>query len=335
MNVDVLNGYPLDAAQQRRLAKVSDRVRIVHQEIDDQASLDRFDGAKIEVLLSDFVPTDLTRWPRLRWLQYSGAGVDLLTELAPWRHGLLVTTASGGNSIAIGEYVLGWLLHLSQQIGDLLENHRRHAWAATRPELAGHGLRGRTLSLVGYGSVGREVARLAQAFGVRILAVKARPDDRRDLGFTWPGTGDPEGAIPERIVGVEQLSEVVRQADYVVVAAPLTPATRGALGGAVLQAMRPGAWLINVGRGDIFHEPALIEALREHRFEGAVLDVTSREPLEATNPLWTMPNVIVTPHVAGLSKTTWTALTELFAQNLERYVAGDPLLNLVDSQRGY
>ena len=335
MTIMVLDGYPLELTQRGRLEKASDRLSIVHHEIDDQASLDAFDGSAIEVLLSDYVPTDLAGWPRLRWLQYSGAGVDALTDVAPWNRGLVVTTASGGNAVAIGEYVLGWLLHLSQQIGELLDNHRARSWADTRLGLAGHGLRGRSLTLVGYGSVGREVARLAQTFGVRILAVKARPDDRVDAGFRWPGTGDPEGLIPERIVGVYQLGELVGQADYVLVAAPLTPASRGTLGRNVIAAMRPDAWLINVGRGDIFDEHDLIKALREQRFAGAVLDVAWREPLEASSPLWTMPNVIVTPHVAGLSATTWDALTELFVQNLRRYVAGEPLLNPVDRDRGY
>jgi phosphoglycerate dehydrogenase-like enzyme len=335
ITTSLVNGYPLDAGQRRRIEAAAGRLEVVHHAIEDQAGLDCLDGSVVEVLLSDFAPTDMSAWPRLRWLQYSGAGVDALAETAPWSRGLTVTTASGGNAVAIGEYVLGWLLHVSQQMGQLLDNHRKRAWAETRLELAGHGLRGRTLAIVGYGSVGREVARLARGFGLRIVAVKARPDVRHDLGFQWPNTGDPDGSIPELMVGVEQLDEVVGQADYVLVAAPLTPATRGALGRSVLAALRADAWLINVGRGDIFEEQALLEALREQRFGGAVLDVTWREPLEPTSPLWTMPNVIVTPHVAGLSPTTWDALAELFAQNLRRYLAGEPLLNLVDNERGY
>ncbi len=201
--------------------------------------------------------------------------------------------------------------------------------------LGGHGLRGKTVTLVGYGSVGREVARLAQPFGVRILAVKARPDERMDNGFRIPGTGDPDGLIPERIVGMERLPDVVEQADYVVVAAPSTAATRGVLGAAILAALRPDAWLINVGRGDIFDEPALIDALRARPSGGAVIDVTAVEPLDAKSPLWTLPNVIVTPHVAGLQPATWASLTELFCQNLGRWVAGEALLNPVDPEHGY
>jgi phosphoglycerate dehydrogenase-like enzyme len=335
MTTTVLNGYPLDATQRRRIEAAAGRLPVVHHEIDDQAQLDVLDGSAVEVLLADFIPSDLSAWPRLRWLQYSGAGVDALAGAAPWSKGLIVTTASGGNAVAIGEYVLGWLLHLSQQIGPLLDNHGQRSWADTRMALGGYGLRGRTLTIVGYGSVGREVARLAHAFGVRILAVKARPNDRGDPGYRWSGTGDPDGSIPERIVGVEQIGEVVAQADYVLVAAPLTPATRGALGRNILAALRPDAWLINVGRGDIFDERDLVESLRELRFGGAILDVAWREPLESSNPLWKMPNVVVTPHVAGMSAKTWDALADLFAENLARYLADEPLLNLVDPDRGY
>ncbi len=335
MTVNVLNGYALESDQQRRLEQAADGIRVVHHPIDDQAAIDAIDGSDIEVLLSDFLPTDLGRWPRLRWLQYSGAGVDELEDRAPWASGLLVTTASGGNAVAIGEYVLAWLLHLSQQVGDLVENQRARAWSATRMGLGGHGLRGRTLVIVGYGSVGREVARLARAFGVRVLAIKARPDVRADGGFRWADTGDPDGVLPERIVGLDQAAEVLDRADYVLVAAPLTPATRGILGRTILDAMSRNAWLINVGRGGLFDEEELIGALRERRIGGAVLDVAWREPLEASNALWSMPNVIVTPHVAGLSPTTWNALADLFAQNLARYVTGEPLLNLVDPDHGY
>jgi phosphoglycerate dehydrogenase-like enzyme len=335
MTVNVLNGYSLDPDQQRRLDGAADGIRVVHHGIDGQAAIDAFDGSAIEVLLSDFLPTDMSGWPRLRWLQYSGAGVDELEERAPWASGLLVTTASGGNAVAIGEYVLAWLLYLSQQVGDLVENQRARSWSATRMTLGGHGLRGRTLAIVGYGSVGREVARLARAFGVRVLAVKARPDVRIDAGFRWAETGDPDGTVPERIVGLDRSAEALEQADYVLVAAPLTPSTRGALGRTVLASMRQDAWLINVGRGGLFDEAELVDAVRARRVGGAVLDVAWREPLEASNPLWSMPNVIVTPHVAGLSPTTWNALAELFAQNLARYVAGEPLLNLVDPDHGY
>ncbi len=258
----VLDGYPLDAAQRARLEGVSDRLRVIHRPIDDQETIDGLDEPEVEVLLGEYVPTDLQRLPRLRWVQYSGAGVDPLTDQAPWANGVLVTTASGGNSVAIGEYVLGWLLHLSQQIGELLENRKHRTWATTRLSLGGRALRGRTLAIVGYGSVGREVARLAQAFGMRILAAKARPDVLVDEGFRIPGTGDPDGSIPERIVGFDRLGEVVREADYVLVAAPLTPATRGVLGAAVLEALQPHAWFINVGRGDLFDEAAVIEAAR-------------------------------------------------------------------------
>jgi phosphoglycerate dehydrogenase-like enzyme len=331
----VLNTYPLEERHRRALAAVSDRVRIIHRLIETQDDLDAVEDPDVEAILGDYVPTDRSRIPRLRWLQYSGAGVDPLTDQAPWRQGITVTSASGNNSIPIAEYVLTWLLHLASRTGERLENQRQRRWAETRIGLTGRGLRGRTLAIVGYGSVGRETARLAQAFGMRVLAAKARPEVLADEGFRPAGTGDPEGSIPERIVGFDRLGEVVGEAEYVLVSSPLTAATRVALGAAVLAALRPDAWFVNIGRGGLFDEAALTEALRERRFGGAVLDVTATEPLDPSSELWGLPNVIVTPHVAGLSETTWDTMTELFVENLRRYVAGETMLNVVDPEAGY
>jgi phosphoglycerate dehydrogenase-like enzyme len=333
--ITVLNTYPLEPRHQEALAAVSDRVRFIHTLIETQEDLDAVDDPDVEAIFGDFVPTDRSHLPRFRWLQYSGAGVDPLTDQAPWRHGITVTSASGNNSIPIAEYVMTWLLHIVSRIGGRLETPRQRTWAETRIGLTGRGLRGRTLAIVGYGSVGRETARLARAFGMRVLAAKARPDVLVDEGFRPAGTGDPEGTIPERIVGFDRLGEVVGEAEFVLVSAPLTSATQVKLGSAVLAALRPNAWFVNIGRGGLFDEAALTEALRERRFGGAVLDVTATEPLDPSSELWGLPNVIVTPHVAGLSETTWDTMTELFVENLRRYVAGETLLNVVDPEAGY
>ncbi|HEV8489884.1 MAG TPA: D-2-hydroxyacid dehydrogenase [Candidatus Limnocylindrales bacterium] len=331
----VLNGYPLEERHRQALAAVSDRLQFIHTSIETQEDLDVIEDPDVEAILGDFVPTERSRLPRLRWLQYSGAGVDPLTDRAPWRRGITVTSASGNNSIPIAEYVLTWLLHVASRTEERIENQRRRQWTETRIGLTGRGLRGRTLAIVGYGSVGREVARLAHAFGMGVLAAKARPDVLVDDGFRLAGTGDPDGSIPQRVVGFDRLGEIIAEAEFVLVSAPLTAATRGALGAAVLAALRRDAWLINIGRGGLFDEAALTEALRERRFGGAVLDVTVTEPLDPSSELWRLPNVIVTPHVAGLSETTWDTMTQLFAENLRRYVAGERLLNLVDPEAGY
>ena len=193
-------------------------------------------------------------------------------------------------------------------------------------------IRGRTAVIVGYGSIGREVARQLSALGMRIIAVKARPYDRHDIAFRVPGTGDPDGSIPERIVADAALREAVREADVVVVTMPLTDASRGIVWAEVIAALPPRAWLINISRGPLVDEPALLEALRRGRLAGAVLDVFGQEPLPPDSPWWDAPNVIVTPHASG---DTLRFLDELVVENVRRYLAGEPLLNQVDPERGY
>ncbi len=201
----------------------------------------------------------------------------------------------------------------------------------------GRRLRGRTAAIIGYGSVGREVARLLDAFGVRVLALKSDPSRRVDQGWREPGTGDPEGVIPARIVGPESLGDIVSEADLVVLTLPSTARTRGLIDSAVLDAMRPDAWLINVGRGALVDEDALIKVLRAGRIGGAVLDVVSQEPLPPDHPLWDAPNCLVTPHVSGTGdrQALWHTTAIMFAENLRRYLSGEELLNRTSGSAGY
>jgi phosphoglycerate dehydrogenase-like enzyme len=188
--------------------------------------------------------------------------------------------------------------------------------------------------LVGYGSIGREVARLARAFRMRVVAVKARPDQRSFRGFAEPGTGDPDGSLPEAIVGNDRLAEAVAGARWVVISLPLTDATRRLVDAAVLDAIPADAWLVNVGRGAVVDEDALVARLHAGSIGGAVLDVFSQEPLPADHPLWSAPNAILTPHLSG-GRDRFDVLAKLTAQNLRRLLAGEPLVNEVALARGY
>jgi phosphoglycerate dehydrogenase-like enzyme len=168
---------------------------------------------------------------------------------------------------------------------------------------------------------------------MRVLAVTARPERRTDESFRVRGTGDPDGSIPERIVGLDRLIETVAEADFVAVTVPLTPASRGLVSGRVLAALRSDAWIINTGRGPVIDQGALLEALGQHRIGGAVLDVFDQEPLPAASPLWITPGAILTPHVSG--SETGTALRDLVAENVGRFTSGQNLINIVDPIRGY
>jgi phosphoglycerate dehydrogenase-like enzyme len=288
----------------------------------------------VEVLFSSHPPAELSRTPRLRWLQMGVAGVEHLDLVGLERAGIRVTNASGIHAIPIAEYVLGMLLHIAKGVEERQASQRQHDWPRDS-RLAGRLLRGRTILIVGYGNVGREIGRVAHAMGMRILAVKATAARERRSRFRVAGTGDPPGRLPDRVVKPADLAAAASEADYVVVTTPATPATRGLVSASVLRAMRPDAWLINVGRGVCVDTAALEAALRAGSIGGAVLDVFEEEPLPVDSPFWDLPNCIVTPHISGGPPGAFDLLSHLLVDNLTRYVDGRPLLNVVSARRGY
>jgi len=284
-----------------------------------------------ELLLVHRPPASRAGLPRLRCLQLDTAGVDHL-DVQAWE-GVTIATASGLFSAPIAEYVLGALFQVSQHVEERLAQARERSWH-DRWRLSGKSLAGTTLVLVGYGSIGREIARLARPLRMRIVAVKARPDALAASGFDEAGTGDPDGSLPDLVVGVDRLADVVAEADWVVVSLPLTARTRRLLDAEVLAALRPDAWLVNVGRGAVVDEAALLALLERRAIGGAVLDVFSDEPLPPEHALWSAPNAIVTPHVSGgLSRIP--VLAELLGANVRRLATGETLVNELDPVRGY
>ena len=333
----VRNVYPFEEADRRMLDAIDPRLSIVHEGADDEAWVDALEDPDVEVLSGSYPPADPSRTPRLRWLASAGAGIDYLADRDPWGKGITVTNGSGLHAVAMAEYVLGAVLLASERLEERLANRARAAWQEARLDLAGRRLRGRTAVIAGYGSVGREAARLLHACGVRILAVKADPAARPDPGWREPGTGDPEGTLPDKFVAADRLAEVVAEADFVVLSLPLTSRTRGMVDASVLAAMRPDAWIVNVGRGALIEEAALLEALHAERIGGAVLDVFVEEPLPPGHPLWSAPRCLVTPHISGIGQLDafWHATAQLLAEQLRRDLAGQPLLNVTSLAAGY
>jgi len=313
-----------------RLRALSPDLEVVDRTGDPTFDVSTLDDGAVEVLIGGGAPDDLGRVPSLRWLQVRSAGVDHMTADPPWQKGLLVTNAKGVYAVPIGEYVSGMVLRVHQPAATWSADQAAHHWP-DEPSLIDP-IRGKTAVIAGYGSIGREVARQLAALGMRIVAIKPHPDARADASYRVPGTGDPDGSIPERIVGDDGLLDGVREADVLVLTMPLTDASRGVIGREVLAALPPRAWLINVSRGALVDEPALLEALRADRLAGAVLDVFGEEPLPADSPWWDAPNVILTPHASG---HTLRFFDELVVENVRRYLAGEPLLNPVDPERGY
>lgn len=328
----VLLDCPLRPQTIERLRALSPELEVVDVSRDEAFDVATLSDPAVEVIVGSRPPSDLTQVPSLRWLQLRSAGVDHLAADPPWRKGLLVTNGKGVYAVPIAEYVSGMVLRIHQPGEAWAADQAAHRWQPFHEAPLARVVRGKTAVIVGYGSIGREVARQLSALGLRILAVKPRPEVLPDVAFRVPGTGDPEGTIPERIVGLDGLIRTVSEADIVILTMPLTDSSRGIVDSAVLAAMSADAWLINVSRGALVDEAALLDALRSGRLAGAVLDVFEHEPLPSDDPLWDAPNVIVTPHASG---ATLEFLDELVVENVRRYVAGEPLLNPIDPERGY
>ncbi len=291
----------------------------------------------VEILYTFWFPFDPAEVaPKLKWIQLSSAGVDHLLDSPVMKSSVTITTTSGIHAVPIAEYVFAMMLALVKKLPLALDYQKRREWPSHRNQvLVSEELRDKTIGIVGYGSIGREVARLARAFGMRVFATKRHVEINTDRGYRLPGVGDPEGALVERLYPNSSLRDMLSLCDFVVVTAPLTPETYHMIGPEELAAMKPSAYLINIARGAIVDEAALVEALRNGKIAGAALDVFEQEPLPPESPLWELPNVILTPHVSAITPKYDDRATALFAENLRRYLEGKELLNVVDKSLGY
>ena len=261
---------------------------------------------------------------KLKWLHSTAAGVGQLMYPELRKSGIEVTNASGVHTIPMAEHILGMLVAMVRRFPDCFRYQQKAHWAQqelwdlpVRPRE----LHGQTLLLIGFGAVGRAVAMAVRALGMRVWAV------------TRSGEGDRE--LAEQIVPVERLHEVLPEADFVILAAPETPETRRMIGAPEFACMKASAYFMNVSRGALLDEPALIAALERRAIAGAALDVASQEPLPPDSPLWKLENAFITPHMSAVSEHLWTRQTDLLITNLERWFSGDELLNRVDLERGY
>ena len=326
--------FDFDAAAISAFRSISPRLELRVSETVDQAGIDALGATDLDGLIGRGLPSDRSRTPSLRWLQVLSAGVeDVVGEGGDWPAEIVLTNARGAYATSIGQYTIGAILRVAERVDRRRDQQLLGRWPDDAGDaLLGDQVRGRTLVIVGYGGIGREIARLATALGMRVLAVKANPSVRDDDGFRAPGTGDPDGSIPERIVGVDGLREAASEADYLSITLPLTRRSRGVVSREVIASLRAHAWLVSTGRGPVVDETALAEALAAGRIGGAVLDVFGEEPLPGSSPFWRLPNVVITPHVSGASSEH---LAPLVTENLRRFIAGEALINRVDPARGY
>ncbi len=340
--VRVLIGSALEPELVQRVRAVDPRLEVIYRP--DLLGKPRFPGdhtapmertnaqeeewarlmAGAEVMFDAYRPSssDLPRRaPNLRWIQFSSSGVVHLVQMMGLAESdVAVTNAAGIHGTPLAEFVLLSMLFFAKDMPRVLTDQRRHHWE----RFAGQPLRGRTAGIVGLGRVGREVARLAKAMGMRVIGTKRSTE----------GANPTEYGV-DAIYPFDGLRSLLAGSDYLVLSVPLTPETDGLIGELELAAMKPGAVLINISRGAVVDEAALISALRSGRLRGAALDVFAVEPLPPDSPLWDMPNVLVTPHSMSTVTSENEAVVEVFVDNLRRYLAGQPLRNVFDRARGY
>ncbi|MDR5684236.1 MAG: D-2-hydroxyacid dehydrogenase [Armatimonadota bacterium] len=284
-----------------------------------------------EVLVGWVVPDAFfRRASRLRWIHATSAGVDHLIDTPAWSADVVITNSRGIHAIPIGEHVLGWMLMFARNLHTALRNQIARRW----DRQIGGEFHGATVGILGFGAIGREIARLCAAFGARTLAMRRHPLSLGEASASSLPGGERLGGTVA-LYGPDGLREVLEASDYVVVALPLTAQTRRLIGAREIGWMKQDAVLINVGRGEIVDEAALVSALAARRIRGAALDCFEVEPLPATSPLWEADNVLISPHVSGSSPRYMDRAIPLFCENLRRYLAGEPLLNVVDRARGY
>ncbi len=335
--VNVLITHSFPEALITTLREVSPRLRLTVHPARKPEDIPPEEWARAEVLYTERVLPAPEQAPNLKWVQFHLAGIEhALDHPLMSRPELIVTSLSGAASSQMAEYALMMLLALGHRLPDLFANQMKAEWPKDKWErFSPKELRGSTVGIVGYGSIGRQIARLLQPFGATVLAAKRDVMHPEDQEYTPEGMGDPKGELFKRLYPTQALRSMFRECDFVVVCVPLTPETRNLITKEELDALPLGACLVDISRGGVVDHAALLEALQSRKLSGAALDVFPEEPLPPTSPLWKMPNVLITPHISGDSPHYNERAVALFAENLNRYLAGLPLYNRYDPNRGY
>lgn len=301
-------------------AHLPDDVVVVR--VDSEGNLDG-DATDAEVYFSWFFlkPTTLHRVldsaPQLRWHHAPNAGVNHILSPKYREHNLILTNGAGVHGIPIAEFVIAYMLSHAKQLPTLQQRHIQHNW---QRGLNIQELLDKTLLIIGAGGIGQEIAIRAKAFGMRIFGSRRYPEGLPNF---------------DKVVGADEWKGLLGEAHYVVVATPWTWETKGMIDAEVFRLMRPDGYLINIARGAIVDESALIQALQNGKIAGVALDTVFTEPLPPESPLWSLPNVFITPHCSGNSPRTKERSLALFLDNFTRYRQGQPLRNIVDQTAGY
>ncbi len=326
--INVVASGMMDEESLKRITDVSPRVKVTvvsnlfRKEMMGDASVKK----ELDAILADaevivgFVPTHniVNRAPKLKWIQLTSAGVDRFINTEIQNSSIILTNASGIHAVPISEFVFQFMLMFVKQAPSCFKLKQEKQWRRVAPGV----LRDKTVGIVGLGNIGKEVARLSKAFGMKVLAVDAdkKPGRARNVDMVSP---------PDKLI------KVIRECDFVVICVPLTPVTRKMIGEKEFKAMKPTAYFINIARGGIVDEEVMVRALEEKWIAGAGLDVFTTEPLPVESKLWELPNVILSFHITGTMENYGKLANELFLKNLKRYVEGKKLFNVVDKKKGY
>ncbi len=271
------------------------------------------------VIVGGFPQKLLAEARNLQWIQSEGAGVDRLLTPAVVAADVVVTNSQSLHAVQISEHLLAMMLAFAREFKQVFLAQREHVWRP--PVFHPFCLEGQTLGVVGMGGIGAALARKAHHLGMRVIGLRRNPQQ-------------PPPYV-DALVGTDGLHDLLRQSDHVAVCCPLTAETRGLIGAEELRAMKPSAYIYNIGRGKIIQAAPLLQALQDGWIGGAGLDVTDPEPLPPDAELWDMPNVIVTQHTSGTSPHNGDNYFDLLVQNFRRFLKGKPLLNVVDKEAGY
>lgn len=303
------------------LQNITLNVSVIHLDTDGTPDGDISDAV---AMIRWWTPKDMLRHvldeaPALRWIHTPSAGIDGIVIPELLERPITLTNAAGAHAIPIAEFVLMFMLSHVKRTQEMFALKPENAWEQGR-HLHLSELYGKTLLILGLGGIGQEIARRASPFGMRVVGSRRHPQ--------------PMDGV-DQVVGEDAWRELLPEADYVVIATPLTEATCGMVDAAAFARMKPEAYLINIARGEIIDTQALLDALQEGRIAGAALDALPEEPLPPTHPLWQAPNVWITPHISWSSPHMRQRVLAIFLENLRRFGADEPLINVVDMAAGY
>jgi len=274
----------------------------------------------VDAVFGQLTKDEFANARQLRWVQSPSAGVEWMWNVPGLQESdVVVTNMRGAHAVTIAEHTFAMLLTHTRALRAFEQNQRDHKWG--RGDLLPRNIKGLTMGIIGFGNIGRAIAHRATGFEMRVLAVDAETV--------------PAGEGVEEVWPLDRLTDLCRESDVLVIAAPLTPGSRGMIQKEHIRAMRSGSYLLQMSRGGIVDETALVDALEEGHLAAAGLDVTATEPLPPGDPLWTAPNLIVTPHTSAMSDLTTGLVWSILSENVGRFVRGEELMNTVDKRRGW